>query len=55
MQSVITEKGRSSVNNGYFIIVDVSQFEIVYQCKKCHTNWALAKPDFPITGYLEQR
>ncbi len=45
----------NNVNNGYFKIISTSQFEIVYQCNECHTKWALAEPDYPIAGYLEQR
>ena len=45
----------NNVNNGYFKIISTSQFEVVYQCNECHTKWALAEPDYPIAGYLEQR
>lgn len=44
-----------NVRNGYYRIIAKSQFEMIYQCIDCHTKWALAEPDFPIAGYLEQR
>ena len=52
----------TSTKNSIDNLVDMKVFEIfkknnyetVYHCKKCGTNWTLAAPDFPVTGYLTQ-
>lgn len=45
----------NNVKNGYFKIVEISQFEIVYQCNDCATKWALGEPDFPVVGYFMEK
>lgn len=44
-----------NVASGHLKIIAITQFEILYQCEKCQTKWALAEPDYPVTGYLEHR
>ena len=45
----------SHVKNDFFEMVQKNSYEVIYRCKKCNTVWALATPDFPVCGYLEQR
>lgn len=44
----------SLVEMNVFEISNETPYETIYQCKRCSTKWALAAPDFPITGYLTQ-
>ena len=43
------------VQKGLYEKVKDDPFEIQYKCKACNTIWALAQPDFPVTGYLIQK
>ena len=45
----------NNVHNGFFKIAMSTSYETIYECNKCHTKWALAAPDFPITGYFIQK
>lgn len=42
------------VQKGVYEKTEPNMFEIHYPCKICHTIWILAKPDFPVKGYLIQ-
>jgi len=41
-----------NVENGFFEIFSESNFEIIFQCKRCKQIWKLGKPDFPVQGYF---
>ena len=43
------------VRQGYYEKLPSEWFEELFRCNVCGTVWALAEPDFPIRGYLEQR
>lgn len=43
------------VERGLYGRIEENLFEIHYVCKVCNTTWVLAKPDFPVTGYLIQK
>lgn len=43
------------VEKGLYEKIEASSFENYYNCKACNTTWILAKPDFPVKGYLVQR
>ena len=40
------------VREGTFERWEPNSVEVCYRCKRCHTVWGLAEPDFPVTGYL---
>jgi len=53
---LLTKKSMdNNVNSKYFTVIEVNNYETVYQCIRCGTKWALAEPDFPVTGYFVEK